>query len=135
MSNLNGSPAYAENIITMADAALTLTPDQSGSTIIMPAVTANRIINLPAVGVSIGVNYKFLLSANATKTITVTPTTSVMNGPLNVGAAGAVSVVVKAAAASYVHTATGLLGDWSSVFCDGTSWYCQGQSTAAAGLS
>lgn len=102
-------------------------------------LAAGFIVALPAVATSAGIDYTFVCQAVGGAYV-ITPATSVMRGALplyiaDTHAGATPTDILKAAAASYTHTTTAVIGDQSRVWSDGTSWYCSGFTQAAAGFS
>jgi hypothetical protein len=122
-------PVTAAPVIAAANNAdLTLNISQTGSLVTLPAIAANQVVNLPAVGTAAGVSYKFRAIGTLGHTWTVTPTTSVMAGNF-VNNNAAYASVAKAASASFVFTALAVNGDWAEVVSDGVKWFCSGSSS------
>lgn len=108
---------------------------QSSSVFIIPALSNNIVFNLPVIAGSAGTNYKFVASATLGFTLAVTAQSAVINGVVDVGAAGAATQVTKANATTITFAATALTGDYLNIVSDGAKWYISGNSSAAAGFS
>jgi hypothetical protein len=124
-------------IAAAAAADRTLTADESGSIIVLPAATANNTITLPAH--SSGLNYKFVLGAvpNGTNTWVISATDAdtmsgtaygVIAAPVGVSATLSDIITINATAAN------ARVGDWLEVFSDGSIWYYTAWSNGTAAL-
>lgn len=133
MSNFIQSNAVI-TLLAPSATAQTMSVADSGKIIVIPAATANGVVNLPAVAP--GLCYKFIMAATAAFTVTLTPTANgLVNGSVLNNNAAAGEVVSKNAANTTNFTATAVAGDWIEVVSDGTNWYVFGQSRVAAGLA
>ena len=109
----------------------TLTPADSGKVFFLDAV--GEAITLPAVGVSAGVQYKFICdTTTATTDWTIVAATNVIQGSVTV--AGAVIAASNENTITLV-VAKFLPGDWVTLECDGTNWYVAGQVVTALGCT
>ena len=116
---------------TQLTADTTLTPASTGETFFLDAI--GEAISLPAVGVSAGVQYKFVCdTTTATTDWTIVATTAVIQGSVTV--AGAVVAAANETTITLV-IAKFLPGDWITLECDGTNWYVAGQVVTALGCT
>jgi hypothetical protein len=121
--------------------ALTLTASQSGSTIIIPILTAVGTCNLTTL-LQPGLKFKFICAPTSASnaiafTFTITAT-GLINGVIANNAtasANALTAIAKAFNNTVQFTATAHAGDWVELVCDGTNWYVSGLSTVTAGLA
>lgn len=107
---------------------------ESGCLFTMSAAAA-RIYTLPAVATSAGTRYRFVVGTAGANTITIRAATAVTIGPLNLGAAGAVTVLLAANHADVIFAVNQAIGAYVDYHCDGTKWYVHGQSLIAAGFT
>lgn len=129
--------------IQLQDADSTISATDTGKIMLVPVLTANRIIALPTLAA--GLHYRFMNSASAagpvaaslafTATIRPTPAANRVEGTLVVNNANVANIVSKNNAASAILTDTSLTGDYIDVYCDGTFWHVNGMSRVAAGLA
>ena len=113
-------------------AATTLTPADTGKTILLPAV--GKAITLPAVGDSAGVQFKFIVQAAViTTSWTIAATTAKIYG--QVVEAGLVQLASAETTMTLVKTSKATFGDWLTLECDGTNWYVGGQFSVAGSFT
>lgn len=119
------------NSSTNLTADTTLTPADSGETFYLDAIGED--ILLPAVGVSAGVEYDFIVStAVATSSWTVAATTACIYG--SVIEAGLVQLASAETTITIVFTKA-IPGDTFSLKCDGVKWYVKGFFGVAASFT
>lgn len=124
----------SNQVENLLDAATTLDAADTGKLLVIPALSSNRVLTLPAAAA--GLHYRFMAGATLGHTFTITPaTTGLVNGLLITNATGTLSGVAKTAANTVVMTATAVLGDWVDCYSDGTAWHCNGMTQVTAGLS
>lgn len=126
----------SNQVILLPDAASTISAQDSGKIFIIPVLTGNRIISLPAV--QAGLRYRFIAGGILAATATLTPTVNgLMNGTLLMNTAGNVSAanVAKTAGNTVVMNAVCAVGDWVDLVSDGTNWYCSGASKIAVSFA
>lgn len=125
--------AVAENMLKSVTADTTLTPAQSGKTILLDAV--GEAITLPAAADAAGCEFEFL----CTVTTATTDWTIVTAGGENkiYGSAEVAGAVVAASAEDAITlvVAKFLPGDYVTLKCDGTNWYVRGSVVTTAGLT
>lgn len=111
---------------------LNLTVYDSGKILLLPGTLgAGQVINLPGPGNSYC--YKFLVLSTMANACAITATGgAVINGACTTNKATANTVVSFTNAGSVSFTAAAVKGDWLEIFSDGTGWYCNGLSGAAA---
>jgi hypothetical protein len=124
-----GSITPAVNTTT----ASSLTVQDSGKLVFLGAASANAVINLPAVGISSGVHYKFVTVGSGASTITIKAATAVIQGFQYGTVAGLVGTVASNATNIVVSSTAGnnKLGSTIDIQCDGTNWYCQALGAGA----
>ena len=108
---------------------------QSGTSYLLRNPPADGVVNLPIVTTAAGCKWKFLITEPLANNWVITPTTSVIDGSLVIGPSAGPQLVPGTASASItlVGAATGArAGDWVTLECDGTNYYCAGQGAAAA---
>lgn len=116
---------------TQLTAATTLTPANSGETFYLDAI--GEAISLPAVGISAGVNYKFVCdTTTATTNWTIAATTACIYGSAEV--AGAI-VAASAETTITLVVAKFLPGDFITLESDGTKWFVAGSVVTALGVT
>lgn len=109
----------------------TLTPADSGKTFFLDAI--GEAITLPAVGVSAGVQYKFICdTTTATTDWTIAATTAVIQGQAMV--AGALVAAANETTITLV-VAKFLPGDYITLESDGTNWYVAGMVVTSLGCT
>jgi len=119
---------------SMTNAGQTLSANDSGKTIILPAATGAGTLTLPPV--QAGLRYRIIMSATAAQIITIRPTAgNTVQGVLLVNNAGTTNTIAKNAANSVQFTATAVAGDSIELTSDGTLYYVTGSSAVAAGLA
>ena len=122
--------SFMDTVALTADT--TLTPADSGKVFFLDA-TGEEIL-LPAVGVSAGVKYKFIITAAvATTSWTIVATTAKIYG--QVVEAGLVQLAAAETTITLVHTSKATIGDWLTLESDGTNWYVAGQFAVAASFT
>lgn len=122
--------------VKSVSAATTLLASESGS-IVRVTVGSNYTIALPALTAAIaGTRYRFVnVSAGAFTVVIDSGTAAAMKGSVLSSAGAAATSAILLGQQKVNFTATSLLGDWVEVWTDGTFWYADGRSTAAAGLA
>ena len=121
--------AVADNMLKAITADTTLTPAQSGKTILLDAVGEAITLSAPIAGVK----FKFLCTeTTATSNWTIVSSTNVIYGSAQV--AGAV-VAASAENTITLVVAKFLPGDWISLESDGTNWYVEGSVVTTAGVT
>ena len=121
--------SFMDTVALTADT--TLTPADSGKTFFLDAIGED--ILLPAVGVSAGVKYKFIVTAAvATTSWTVAATTAKIYG--SVTEAGLVQLSSAETTLTIVFTKA-IPGDWITLESDGTNWYLAGQFSVASSFT
>ena len=131
--------------VHLPDADLTVSEVDTGKVMLIPILTDNRVITLPAV--EAGLRYRFIASPTGaastalgfTATLTPAPAANIVNGVLTVNNGGGpplvAGVISKAGAANCVLTATAVKGDYIEIYSDGTYWFVSGASRISNGLS
>ena len=121
---------FMDTVALTADT--TLTAADSGKVFFLDA-TGEEIL-LPAVGVSAGVKYKFIVTAAvAVSSWTIVATTAKIYG--QVVEAGLVQLAAAETTITLVHTSKATIGDWLTLESDGTNWYVAGQFAVAASFT
>ena len=137
MSGIQISPIN-NTLINAGVAAVTITPQQSGTTFICTKqAAANTVVTLPDPTIA-GLKYNFTMAQAAViaQTIAFTsPTANTMagfwqqvNGTATHTANGCVTVTVE-------FTATAEWNDTINLWSDGTYWHAQGLTGVAAGIA
>jgi len=136
---INTMSGYIQSnaIVVLPPASATPIPinvADSGKIHIIPAATAAGTISLPIP--TIGLHYKFIMSAVAGFIITIASgTVNTIVGTLLNDNAGAASVVSKAGTTNFTFTATAVAGDTVEIYSDGALYYVTGLSRVTAGLA
>jgi len=116
---------------TALTADTALTPANTGEVFYLDAIGED--ITLPAVGVSAGVEFEFIVTdAVATTSWTVAATTASIYG--SVIEAGLVQLASAETTISIVFTKA-IAGDTFSLKCDGTKWYVKGFFSVAGSFT
>ena len=111
------NPAYDSNNITLSD-------EDSGAMVILPATTATSTITLPAA--SAGLNYRLVMGAatNSSHTLTIAGTF--------IGLGVDAGVVMPLTGSNIVIAADDFKkGDYLNLVCDGTNWFVEAQFVTA----
>lgn len=111
------SPAYATNNITLSD-------EDSGAMVILPATTAASTITLPTA--SAGLNYRLVMGAatNSAHTLTIAGTF--------IGVGVDAGVVCPLTGSDIVIAASDFKkGDYLNFVCDGANWFVEAQFLTA----
>jgi hypothetical protein len=111
------SPAYASNDITLSD-------EDSGSMVILPATTATSTITLPAA--SSGLNYRLVMGAASNSAHTLTIAGSFIGLGVDAG-----SVMPLTGSDIVIAASNFKKGDYLNLVCDGTSWFVEAQFVTA----
>lgn len=121
-------PITGRLVIVDITGAKTVTIEESGTVFNLNAATGYSV-TLPALSAATrGVNYKFFIGqATETNPWIITSTTAKINGALL--EAGLVLTVANQLTID-ILVATDVLGDWVSVFSDGTNWMVDGVGSA-----
>lgn len=99
---------------------------------IIPAMAGAIAVTLPANAVCDGEIFLFKMSATTGFAITFTAATATTIKGVYIQSGGS---TIKTAATTAVISATSVAGDTFSIQCDGTYWYVNGVSSAAAAFS
>lgn len=117
-------------ILTIAATGTTALTAASPQRIVIPTLSGNATVTLPAVAA--GLTYDFRFAAAESHTLTITATAAVMQGSgiVATGTAASNACVPISAKTNLIYTAAAV-GDSVGMWSDGTNWYVQAVSSAA----
>ena len=117
------------NAVLVATGGLTLGLPDSGK-VIFVTQTGGQTISLPAVGISAGVTYKFIVqtAAVATTRIVATAGTPIVGHALDGPRmrANNPSIVLGAGTIAVNFSTTCVVGDTINLYCNGVNWFAEG---------
>lgn len=127
----NGEERQLANVEVLTGAT-TLTAEDSAKVFILKAA-AGAQVTLPAVAISAGNRFKFVVGLNfATTNWTVKSLTNVIEGGVDVNSTNVAGVNENTI--SFVNTAESL-GDFVELACDGVHWFVSGNATTAGAIT
>ena len=118
--------------VVATTATIGLDASNNGTTFIVPAMSNTCAVSLPANALGAGMSWKFQVNGTVGNAMTLTAATATtIKGVLLLSG----GIVIKTAATTTVITATAVAGDVMTIYGDGTNWYINAVSSAAAGFS